>query len=98
VDFAPPVSFPVDWTRDGTARSTDRPEVTDRFGIQDLGAYEQNEEHVVMASVAGGLGAVAQELQSVVHGTRAIVVATPAPGWRADLACRRNLRRGKCTG
>jgi hypothetical protein len=83
VDFAPPVTAPVDWTRDGTARSTDRPAITDRFGIQDLGAYEQNDEHVVMASVAGGLGAVAQELQSVVHGTRAIVVATPAPGWRA---------------
>lgn len=83
VDFAPPVTAPVDWTRDGTARSTDRPAITDRFGIQDLGAYEQNDEHVVMASVAGGLGAVAQESQSVVHGTRAIVVAAPAPGWRA---------------
>jgi hypothetical protein len=83
VDFAPPVSFPPDWTRDGAARATDRPEVTDRFGIQDLGAYEQNEEHLVKARVTGGLGVVAQESQSVVHGTRAIVAVTPAPGWRA---------------
>lgn len=81
VDFAPFSGF--DWTRDGNPRNVDRPAITDRFGPQDLGAYEQSVEYTVSGRVAGGMGSIAPETQSVAHGTRALLAVTPDPGWQA---------------
>ena len=81
LDFAP--AFPDDVVLGLGPRAINLPAVSDRFGPQDLGAFEQTFLTTVTAGLGTSGGSVSPPTQTVSYGQSADIVVTPATGWSA---------------
>jgi uncharacterized repeat protein (TIGR01451 family) len=81
LDFAP--AFPDDVVLGLGPRAINLPAVSDRFGPQDLGAFEQSFLTTVTAGLGTSGGSVNPPAQSVPYGQTASIVVSPASGWSA---------------